>query len=256
MLDDAFEALKNYDWGTDRAPVAPIEAAVTAAHGHADVREDLEKRLLAALESDISRDAKGFVCRMLTVVGGALSVPTLAGLLADEYHSHMARYALERIPAAEAAQALRDALPRLSGKLKIGVIGSIGSRRDAAAVSALSALLKDENAAVARAAATALGDVGNVEAANALQANQPSAAATKQAVIDAQFACAESLLADDKDAVALAAIRKALDAQGVLLVDNTAVALAIYKSLAGDNQTRLVRLAATRGILTCAARNA
>lgn len=233
MLDDAFDALKKYDWGTDRGPVAPIEAAVTASHGKAADREDLEKRLVAALASDISRDAKGFVCRMLTVVGGAASVPALAALLGDEYLSHMSRYALERIPVPEAAQALRKALPGLSGKLKIGVISSLGSRRDASAVSALGALLKDQNASIARAAATALGAIGNVEAAKALQAYMPSASETKPAVIDAQLACAEALSAD-----------------------NNVAALAIYKSLAGDQQARLVRLAATRGMLSCAARNA
>ena len=152
-----------------------------------------------------------------------------------------------------------DALPRLSGKLKIGVISSIGSRRDAAAVSALGWLLKDQDASVAVAAAAALGDIGNVEAATALQECEPSAAETKQAVIDARLACAEALLAEDNDAVTLATlatIRKNLNAQGAQLVDNTAVALAIYKSLAGDNQPRLVRLAATRGMLACAARTA
>ena len=233
MLDDAFEALKKYDWGTDRAPVAPIEAAVTASHGKAGDREDLEKRLLAVFASDISGDAKGFVCRMLTIVGGAASVPALAALRTDEYLSHMARYALERIPVPEAAQALRNALPGLSGKLKIGVISSLGSRRDASAVPALGALLKDQNASIARAAATALGAIGNVAAAKVLQASMPSASETKPAVIDAQLACAEALSAD-----------------------NNVAAFAIYKSLAGDQQARLVRLAATRGMLACAARNA
>lgn len=234
MLDAAFDALKKYDWGTDRAPVAPIEAAVAAAHGKADVQKDLETRLLAALQSDISRDAKDFVCRMLTIVGSAASVPALAGLLADEQHSHMARFALERIPAAQAAQALRNAVSKVNGKLKIGVISSLGSRRDASAVPALGGLLKDQDASVARAAATALGDIGTVEAAQALQDSQPAAGVTKPAVIDAQLACAEALLAANK----------------------AAVALGIYKSLAGDNQGRLVRLAATRGILNCATKTA
>jgi HEAT repeat protein len=234
MLDDAFDALKKYDWGTDRAPLAPIEAAVTAAHGKADARADLEKRLLAALTSDISRDAKDFVCRMLTIVGGVAAVPALAGLLADDYHSHMARYALERIPIPEAAQALRDALPRLSDKLKIGVISSLGSRRDASAVPALGGLLKDQSSSVARAAVIALGRIGNVAAAKALQEYLPSAAESKPAVIDAQLACAEGLLADNQNAAALG----------------------IYKALVGDQEARLVRLAATRGLLSCAARNA
>jgi hypothetical protein len=146
LLDDAFEALKDYDWGTDRAPLNPIAEAVTAAHGNPEARKDLETRLLAALTSDISRDAKDYVCRQLTVVGSAASVATLAGLLGQENHSHMARFALERIPAPEAAQALRDALPKLSGNLKIGVIGSIGSRRDSQAVSALGGLLNEGDA--------------------------------------------------------------------------------------------------------------
>src|SRR5262245_25774853 len=165
MLNDAFEALKKHDWGTDLSALAPIETAVAAAHGKPDAREDIEKRLLAALQGELSRDATDFVCRMLTVVGGVASARALAGLLADERHSHMARYALERIPDPAAAQALREALSKVSGKLKIGVISSLGGRRDTYAVSALSGLLKDQDAAVARAAAIALGDIGSVEAA-------------------------------------------------------------------------------------------
>jgi HEAT repeat protein len=239
MLDDAFDALKKYDWGTDKAALAPIEEAVTATHGKPDARKDLENRLLAALNSDISRDAKDYVCRKLTIVGTAASAPTLAGLLGDKNHAHMARYALERIPAPEAARALREALPKLSGNLKIGAIGSIGARRDAAAVPALGGLLTDSDASVARAAAVALGDIGTAEAAKALQEaavqkSGPSAAETRQAVIDAQLACAEALLADDKEA----------DAR------------AIYKSLGSDHQSKLVRLAATRGILACASKKA
>jgi HEAT repeat protein len=234
MLNDAFEALKKHDWGTDLGLLAPIEAAVTAAHGNAAAREDLEKLLLSALQSDISLDAKDFVCRMLTQVGGPASAPVLGSLLGNEQQAHMARYALERIPVPASAQALRDALPGLNGKLKIGVISSLGNRRDAAAVPALSVLLKDENAAVARAAALALGSIGNAEAARALHEFMPASGGTKAAVVDAQFACAEALLADKKNQAALG----------------------IYQSLAGDSQSRLVRLAATRGMLNCATRTA
>jgi hypothetical protein len=234
MLNDAFEALKKHDWGTDLGLLAPIEAAVTAAHGNAEAREDLEKRLLAALASEISLDAKDFVCRMLTQVGGPASASPLGSLLGHEQLAHMARYALERIPVAAAGHALRDALPGLSGKLKIGVISSLGNRRDAAAVPALSALLKEQNAEVARAAALALGSIGTAEAARALQEFMPAADETKAVVVDAQFACAEVLLADKKHQAALG----------------------IYQALAGDSQTRLVRLAATRGMLNCASKTA
>jgi HEAT repeat protein len=233
MLDDAFEALKKYDWGTDRAQLVEIENAVTATHGKADARKDLESRLNAALKSDISRDAKDYVCRKLAIVGTAASASTLAGLLGDEHYSHMARFALERIPGGEAAQSLRDALPKLSGNLKIGAIGSIGARRDLAAVPALRELVKDYDVPTARAAAIALGDIGSAEASKALQDAKPSSAEMKQAVVDAQLTCAEALLADNKKAEALA----------------------IYKSLLGGEPSKLVRLAATRGMLACAGKN-
>ncbi len=230
MLDQAFEALKQYNWGTPIATLAPIEEAVVAAHEKSDVRQDLETRFLAALKSDISRDAKDYVCRKLMVVGTGASAPTLGSLLPDETHSHMARFALERIPAAEAGEALRSALPSLSGNLRIGVIGSIGARRDTAATPALAKLLGESEGPLVRAAAAALGDIGDSAAAKALEEAKPSTDENKQAVSDARLACAEALLADHKQADALA----------------------IYKSLAADHQSKLVRLAATRGMLACA----
>jgi HEAT repeat protein len=187
---------------------------------------------LAALNSEISRDAKDYVCRKLTLVGTAAAVPTLASLLADENLAHMSRFALERIEASEAGQALRDALPKVSGKLKIGVVSSIGARRDSHAVPALSESLKDPDAAVSRAAAIALGNIGSGEAARALQAAGAPDEQARPAVVDAQLRCAEALLADNKKADALA----------------------IYKSLAGEQQSKLVRLAATRGMLACASK--
>jgi hypothetical protein len=120
MLANAFEALKKYDWGTDLAALAPIEDAAIAAYGNANASQDLENRLIAALKGDLSRDAQDYVCRKLATVGTAAAVPTLAGLLGNKDNSHMARYALERITAPEAAHALRDALVKISGTMKIG----------------------------------------------------------------------------------------------------------------------------------------
>jgi HEAT repeat protein len=185
------------------------------------------------LKSEISRDAKDYVCRKLTIVGTAAAAPTLAELLGNEDHAHMARFALERIEAPVAGQALRDALPKLNGKLKIGVISSIGARRDSLAVPALGGLLKDPDAAVARAAAIALGNISSGEAAKALQSAGSSEEQARQTLVDAQLCCAEALLAENRKADALA----------------------IYKSLAGEQQSKLVRLAATRGILACAGKN-
>lgn len=234
MLDQALNALKKFDWGTPISELSGIEDAVVASHHDAALRQDLEQRLIAALSGDLSNDAKGYVCRKLSVIGSPAAVPALAALLGDEANSHLARQALERISSPAAAAALRDALARLTGKLKLGVIGSLGARREASAVPTLAALLNDADTAVVRSAALALGAIGGPEAASALKQRLRSAGGNKDtviggAVIDALLSCAESLRA----------------------VCNFAEATAIYKSLSGDGQPRLVRLAAERGLLAC-----
>jgi HEAT repeat protein len=230
MLDQAFEALKTYDWGADRKVLDPIEKAVVGTRDDAEARKDLEDRLAAVLKTDVSRDAKDYVCRKLRVVGTAASVPTLAELLSQEEHSHMGRYALERIPAPEAAQALRDALSKLSGNLKIGVIGSLGNRQDADSVPALAALLGDADPTIARAAALALGAIRSPEAAKALRGAKAQDANVQIAITDASLACAEELLA----------------------AGNKVEAMMVYKGFTDEAQPKHVRLAATRGLLACA----
>jgi HEAT repeat protein len=229
MLDAAFDALKTYDWGADPGLLGPIEEAIVASHGDASAREKLETRLAAVLNDDVSRDAKDYVCRKLMVIGTAHSVPNLAQLLPDPALSHMARYALERIPAAEAAEALRGALATLTGPLKIGVISSLGVRREDESVAPLAKLLEDADSSVARSAAYALGAIRSSAAAKALSTAKPSEDVTPAAT-DASLACAEGLL-------------RAGDKSG---------ALAIYKRFAGGTQPQHVRVAATRGVLACA----
>lgn len=229
-LDHAFEALKTFDWGGDRKPLAPIEEALVATRENPAARAALETQLAAAIGSAMPRAAKDFAARALTVIGTAASVPALAGLLTDAELSHLGRYALERIPAPEAAAALRDALPKLHGKPKIGAIGSLGVRRDEASVAALAALLGDADAAVAATAAVALGDIGSEAAAKALCAAGSSApAAVKPALADASLTAAERLLFDG----------------------NKAAALATYTALMAGDPPKAVRLAAMRGTMLC-----
>ncbi len=230
MLDQAFEALKTYEWGQEPSVLKPIDEEIVARSGNAASRLELENRLAEVLKTDVPQAAKDYVCRKLMVIGTAASVPTLATLLSDEKLSHMARYALERIPAPEAAQAMRDALANVGGTLKIGMISSLGARQDNASVSTLAELLGGADAQVAAAAASALGDIQSPEAAKALAAAKPTSADTKLAVTDGLLACAEALVAAGKKADALA----------------------IYKQLAGQDQPRHVKLAATRGMLAAA----
>ena len=182
------------------------------------------------LQGDAPYDAKQYACRRLRVIGTAASVPALAALLTDERLLHMGRFALERMPLAEAGDALRDALGKVNGKLKIGVISSLATRDEAASVAPLAALLTDPDAAVARSTTQALGTIGSPAAAQALTGGVSEG--TKAAVAAALLVCAERALADGK----------------------RAEALLIYKGLAKDDQPKHVRLAAKRGMLACAGR--
>ncbi len=226
-LDSACEALKAYNWGADKNALQPIEDAIVSTSSDAAARAALEARLIAVLESDVSRDAKDYVCRALAVIGSTASVPSLATLLTKEELSHMARFALERIPSVQAADALRAALATVSGDLKVGVLSSLGNRGDAASVTQIAAALGDADSKVAAAAAAALGSIRTPEAAKALAAAKPIAAMS--IVMDSRLACAEAFLAQGK------------------MED----ARAIYMLLVGESNPKLIRLAATRGIQTC-----
>ncbi len=234
MLDQAFEALKNYDWGTDRSVLEPINEAVITTRNDAAARKELEARLAGVLKASVSRDAKDFVCRKLMQMGSAISVPTLAELLVDKDLSHMARFALERNTSTEAVQSLRDALPKLSGSLKVGVISSLGQRRDSGCVSLLAKCLTDSDPAVARSAAIALGSIRTPDASKALSDSKSKIREIEIAITDARLACAE----------------------GMLMSGSTVEALAVYKSLLGNTQPKHVRIAATRGMLACAGKTA
>lgn len=230
-LDKTLETLKTYDWGADREALKPIDQAIVATHDDAAARKALEKSLVDALAGGISRSAQDYVCRKLRIVGTTQSVEALAALLPAEDTSHIARYALERIPDEKAAKAMRDALPKVSKKLKPGIIGSLGVRRDKQSIMVFSKLLDDSNIQVAKAAAQSLGLIGTSAAAKELSKFAKKASANmKLPVADACLVCAEQLLADGEKSEAVA----------------------LYKELKGDDKPAHVKAAAMKGILTAA----
>jgi len=230
-LDKALEILKTYDWGADRNALKPIDQAIVDAQGNAAALKPLENGLVDALAGGISRSAQDFVCRKLRVIGTSQSVAALAALLPDEKTSHIARYALERIPDEKAAKAMRDALPKVGKKLKPGIIGSLGVRRDKQSIMVFSKLLGDSDIQVAKAAAQSLGLIGTSAAARELSKFAKKASANmKLPVADACLVCAEQLLADGEKSEAVA----------------------LYKELQGDDKPSHVKAAAMKGILTAA----
>ena len=155
-----------------------------------------EKELIAVLRSDAAPGEKAIACKKLAIDGSSAAVADLAKLLPDPQLSSWARTALEVIPGAEADAALRSAATKLEGRLLIGVLNSIGVRRDAQAVEPLTTRLQDKDVEVAAAAAVALGRIGNAAAAKSLRTALPtSAEKTRSAVAEGCVLCAEQLLA-------------------------------------------------------------
>jgi HEAT repeat protein len=171
--------------------------------------KERESKLIAVLKSDAPLKEKADACRELSLIGTKESVAPLAALLGDEKVSHLARYGLEPIPDPAVDEALRSALGELKGRPLVGVIGSLGVRRDTKAVGSLTALLKDANPEVAQAAARALGRIGDASAAEALEGFLDVASpAIRLAVSEGLFRCADHLVAHGKTKEARAICEK------------------------------------------------
>ena len=144
-------------------------------------------QLLATLKSDAPEYDKARACQQLAVCCGAEAVAPLANLLSDEHLANYARSALESIADPSAGDALSAALDRVQGRLLAGVVNSLGVRREAKAVGALTKLAENRNSGVADEALAALGRIATPEAAQTLR--QSVSAGPADARVAAAHAC-------------------------------------------------------------------
>ena len=159
-LVKSIDALKSYEYGdTGGVDLRWVETQVGMASGEASVRGRVEQTLIDALAAATTNDAKQFFCRQLRTVGTARAVPQLESMLTDPAISHMARYALGRIDAPQAGQALHRALDKTSGALKAGVINTLAQMdyRQAAGDIVKLANSRDQDVALAAIKAAAIG---------------------------------------------------------------------------------------------------
>jgi len=226
-LDEAVKQLAAYDFGGETGPLNTITQLIAATQQNPAQRKEVAAKLATVLGSGAPRGAKDFACRQLSLIGTEEAVPALAPLLADDNLSHMARYALERIPGAAPDEALRQALGKVKGKLLVGVINSLGNRRDAGAVGDLAKLLADADPPVAAAAAAALGKIGPAAAATLTQALASAPPGARPAVAEGCLLCAEALLVQGKPEEAVP----------------------MYGRVRGADVPKPVRVAATRGAI-------
>ena len=197
---DPYTEVLRYQVGQPRTAVMAIEAELRAATP-AQLAA-IEDKLLNVLQSDqATGDAKGWACRQLRQAGSEKSAAALAGLLGDPQLETVARWTLQGIPGAKVDQLLREALGKGPREARAGVLQTIGSRRDPAAVPVVAPLASDPDPAVAEAALYALGQIGGVEALAAVRAARVPPPVTRYR-LHALLLCAESLAAAGQTAEA------------------------------------------------------
>jgi HEAT repeat protein len=222
---DVYDDLVTLEWATIRPVQAAIETDIREAET-AEARRAVEDKLIRALKHPrATYVCKQTVCRLLRRVGTEKCVPPVAALLTDDRLSHMARFALQYMAAPQAAEALRDALGKTRGDLKIGIVTSLGENGDPTSARALAPLAGGRDTDLARAAIRALARIGGEAGADALARVTPPAA-LKRAWADAYLRAADDLREADK----------------------TADAAAIYKKLYVPAQPETIRIAALRGL--------
>jgi HEAT repeat protein len=166
-----------------------------------------EAAFINVLKSDASWLEKQTVCRALRVRGTEASVPALAALLPDEKLSQLARFALEGMQYPEAGKALRDAIAVTEGAPRMGVIISLGARRDQEAAPLIIPFLLDKSLRdgdaialdTAKAAAGALGRIASPIAVSALlDARRYAPKSVIPAVAEGLLAAGDYLTREDK----------------------------------------------------------
>ena len=138
---------------------------LSATASRADDGAALLKMIQSNETSDVDR-ANAF--EKIGDIAGVDAVQPLADYLSDKKWGHYARFALQKMEGKDVTNALIQSLDALEGDLKLGVIDTIGRRRDPMAIARLAKLLRHADAGVAAATAAALGAIGTTDAAATL----------------------------------------------------------------------------------------
>ena len=259
-LEEKLAKAATYDYGQSREVLTEIGDIVKASYEKPEELKQIEAQFDKFLQSDATLASKQFICRQLSIIGTDQSVPVLAQMLLNADTADMARYALERIPGEAVNTALRDALGKTEGLSKVGIINTLGMRRDAKAVSSIAALVGDKDAQAASAAVAALGHIAIPEAAKALaQAKGAATGELKNQVLDAYLKCADSYAAGGDKAKAAeiykelyqpsesAPIRAAALA-GLIKTSDKAVDVVVEVLKGNDPQMQMIALSLARDI--------
>ncbi len=192
----ALEALRSYGPGSSRGVLQPLDDAVAGSLKNRIAAQQLERELIRRLCESDSIAAREYICSKLNLIATEASIPALVPLLEHEPLATAARRVLQSMPGSAAGKALRLSLEQTKGPSRLGIINSLGVRRETASLRALARLVKDEDVQIVAAAMAAIGELGSSRAATILRAWQRRVpAAFERNLLDASLVCAERLLA-------------------------------------------------------------
>jgi HEAT repeat protein len=184
-----------------------------------------EASLIAVIsKADSDWNAKQAACRLLRQKGTVASIPALAVLLADPEMCQFARYALEPMPYPEAGKALLDALDKVKGPAKGGIIATLGARREKEAVKFLMPLLNDPSDDIVRATLGALGRIATAPAMAAVfEYYGIPRESVRPAAAEAALASVQIMVQDGKGELAAPFCEKLIAADGPMYVRTSAL---------------------------------
>ncbi len=207
-MEPVLKQIAAWEYSQSHEPLFRFDEFLQGVQSQADVVKQVENRLIQVLP-EATMAGKQYICRQLGLIGTDAAVPSIASLLAKAETNDMARYALERIPGEASAGALRDALKSTSGRSAVGVINSLGQRRDTKSVPVLTPLLTSSDAGIPEAAAAALAAIGDRPALNALSLARTGLSGTRRLrITEAYLHCAARLAAAGDKTEALKAFRQ------------------------------------------------
>jgi len=194
-IETLFAASATYEYGQSREPLVNLNEYLRFSAVSPKLQQQNEKRLLQILTSRATRPGKQFICEQLSLWGSKPSAPVLKKMLYDSTTAEMARFALERLADPAAGQVLREALIKSSGNMRLGIINTLGQRRDIQSVAPLGKFVTAADPLTAAAAIKALGKIGGEEAAPILARIQNQTSGELQALAgDAYLNCADQFL--------------------------------------------------------------
>ena len=160
FANEAWNAIKTYQYGDDFQPLLTVEAEIRQTLASPETKAQAAARLAALLDDDTTAPGRQFAFMQLRLVGGAAEVPRLSEWLNRPEDAENARLTLTDILCEESLVPLRQALETIKGQALVGIIGSLASRKDRLSIPVFIRLLDDSDKDVAAAAASALGQFG------------------------------------------------------------------------------------------------